>query len=86
MRTDKELLELNKTTGSLNVMVIDNTVYEYDWKFEQAGKCGWFSKKVIKQGWKPTHRMTWTWIAEWSRLGGGLHVALFQKNVNFTEL
>jgi hypothetical protein len=36
------------------VMVINNTVFP-EWQFREWCEQGWFPKRIIKAGWRPTH-------------------------------
>lgn len=46
--------------GRTEYMMIANTLIE-KWQFEEWQEQGYFSKRIAKAGWKPTHIETWIW-------------------------
>lgn len=60
---EQRLLDLVGTKGTMDVMIINGTIYER-WEFEDSCEKGYFPRRIVKQGWQPTHQEEWIWKSQ----------------------
>ncbi len=64
------------------VMIINNVVYD---SFQFANEFEYFSKKIQKAGYNPTHRIEWTYKKGYSRVCNN-RPTLYRMNVKYIDL
>jgi hypothetical protein len=82
---DNEIQKLNNTQGYQDYMLIGSDLVT-NYQFSDRAEAGYLPRKIAKQGFRVTHRETWTWEVKPSWLGGGFHLAAYKTNVKIEEV